>query len=296
MIVPLVCGAAVGLSAWLAVRALRVRPIELQRAVADLGRVRLASDAVGSGTSLSARVGAFVARAAQGAGLVTQRLQHDLRIVDRSLERHAFDKALLAGAGFILPVLMGAALHAAGVGVSPAVGLIVALGLAVGGFVIPDLNLRSEVASRQRDFSFALGAYLELVTVILAGGAGVETALTDAASAGDGPAFVELRRCLATCRLTGHTPWDAFAQLGEEIGVPALAELAASVSLAGEQGAKVRASLTAKAESLRAHELAATEAAAQAATERMALPLVMLLFGFVLFIGYPAVARVLTSL
>ena len=78
--------------------------------------------------------------------------------------------------------------------------------------------------------------------------------------------------------------------------MPALGELAASVTLAGEQGAKVRASLTAKAASLREHEVRDAEADAEAATERMTIPLVMLLAGFVVFIGYPAMQRVLTSL
>jgi len=294
VIVPMVCGAAVGWSVWLGLRSLRARPVDLQRAVANLSQVRVEVDE--STTSHRERIGSIVARTAQASGLITDRLLGELRIMNRSVERHAFDKVLLGAYGAALPLVVGTVLTLVGVAANPLAICAASVGAGVGGFVIPDLNLRREVRVRQRTFTFALGAYLELVTVILAGGAGVETALADAAAAGDGPAFAELRRALATCRLTGRTPWDAFAQLGEELGVPALSELAASVSLAGQQGAKVRASLTAKAESLRAHELATTEAEAQAATERMALPMVMLLLGFVLFIGYPAVVRVLTSL
>ena len=62
------------------------------------------------------------------------------------------------------------------------------------------------------------------------------------------------------------------------------------------KGAKVRASLAAKAASLRTHELAEAETADQAATERMSLPIVMLFAGFLFFIGFPAVERVLTGL
>jgi tight adherence protein C len=74
------------------------------------------------------------------------------------------------------------------------------------------------------------------------------------------------------------------------------AVLAASVSLAGTEGAKVRASLAAKAASLRTHELAEAETADQAATERMSLPVVLLFAGFLVFLGYPAVEKVLTGL
>jgi uncharacterized membrane protein len=58
----------------------------------------------------------------------------------------------------------------------------------------------------------------------------------------------------------------------------------------------VRPSLTAKAASLRAHELTETEAAAQAATERMSLPVVLLFAAFLVFIGFPAIARVISGL
>ena len=46
----------------------------------------------------------------------------------------------------------------------------------------------------------------------------------------------------------------------------------------------------------RAIELAEAESEAQAATERMAIPTAMLLFGFVLLIGFPAVITVLGGL
>jgi len=70
-------------------------------------------------------------------------------------------------------------------------------------------------------------------------------------------------------------PWEA----GPRARIGELSELAASVSLAGTEGAKVRASLAAKAASLRTHELAEAETADQAATERMSLPIVMLFAG-----------------
>jgi uncharacterized membrane protein len=48
--------------------------------------------------------------------------------------------------------------------------------------------------------------------------------------------------------------------------------------------------------SLRAHQLAEAETQAQAATERMSLPVVLLFAGFLVFIGYPAIARILAGL
>jgi hypothetical protein len=75
-----------------------------------------------------------------------------------------------------------------------------------------------------------------------------------------------------------------------------LSELAASVSLAGTEGAKVRASLAAKAAALRTHQITDAEADAQAATERMSLPVMALFLGFLVFIGFPALTQVLNGL
>ncbi len=47
---------------------------------------------------------------------------------------------------------------------------------------------------------------------------------------------------------------------------------------------------------MRTHELTEAEGQAQAATERMSLPVICLFAGFLLFTAYPAVATVLGSL
>jgi tight adherence protein C len=56
-----------------------------------------------------------------------------------------------------------------------------------------------------------------------------------------------------------------------DTGYAELGELVASAGLDGSEGAKVRASLSAKAASLRAHQLSEAEARAGAATERIGL-------------------------
>jgi tight adherence protein C len=130
----------------------------------------------------------------------------------------------------------------------------------------------------------------------LAGGAGVESALRDAAAIGEGWSFVQLHNALETTVLTGETPWAVLSRLGAELSVPELAELAASLSLAGTEGARVRESLAVKATSLRDHALAEAEAEAQSTTERMAVPVVMLFLGFLVLIGYPAVHAIMNTI
>ena len=50
--------------------------------------------------------------------------------------------------------------------------------------------------------------------------------------------------------------------------------------------------MSAKADTVRGHQIAETEAAAEAATERMTVPVAVLLFGFLVFIAYPAIAQI----
>lgn len=234
----------------------------------------------------------FVAPLA-GLGLPSSRLNRDLAIVGRSVEVHLADKAVLGIAGLLLPTFLSLALGTVDMWLPWQMSLTASLLTGGLGFVVPDLNVHREGARRRADFRLALSAYLNLIRVTLAGGAGVDAALTDAAAVGQGRSFTQLRQALTTAKITRTTPWATLRALGEELDVRELVELSSSVSLAGTEGAKVRASLRAKAAALRTRELADAEGEAQAATERMSLPVIVLFVGFLLFIGYPAVSQVL---
>jgi len=153
-------------------------------------------------------------------------------------------------------------------------------------------RLSKDAARARRTFSYALSSYLDLASVLLAGGAGSETALIAAAATGDSWSFRMLRETLESAR-AGRTPsWRAFGELGRRIGVVDLERLAGSMQLAGEHGAKVRVSLATQADALRARQIGEIEADAQAATERMGVPTVLLFVGFIALLGYPALELV----
>ena len=114
---------------------------------------------------------------------------------------------------------------------------------------------RSDAAKHRAAFRDALGSFLDLVVISLASGAGVDQALDEAASVGSGPAYAELRYALAEARLARVPPWDILAALGRRVAVPELQQLAATVGLAGTEGAKVRASLRSRAVALRERQL-----------------------------------------
>jgi Flp pilus assembly protein TadB len=293
MITGLLLGAGMGFGAFIVARALMGRAVPLAVALAALDRPSVVHTAGETSGRWHGRAGRQARSLCQALGVALEARQPDLRIAGRTAEQLAFDKLMALVAGVATPVLTALVAAAGGTMLPVPVVVVVALGLGGAGFVVPDALLRSAAAAKRDGFRHALSAYLDLVNVLLAGAAGMETALEAAAEAGDGWVFAELRTALDRARVLRESPWDAFARLGAELGVQELVELAASVRLAGEQGARIKASLAAKAASLRGHQLARAEAAAHAASERMAVPNVLMFLGFLAFVGYPALVSII---
>lgn len=153
--------------------------------------------------------------------------------------------------------------------------------------------LARRAADRRRHFRVVIASFVDLVVLGLAGGVGIDGALFAAAQVTPDWAARRLARALLTARDSGVAPWTALAAVGDELGVSELVELSHTVQLAGTEGARIRQSLTARGASLRRHEQAEAESAANAMTERLFLPGALLLLGFLLFIGFPAVHRIL---
>ncbi|WP_329555231.1 type II secretion system F family protein [Streptomyces sp. NBC_00696] len=290
-------GAGAGLGLWALLVWLVPPPPPLAELISRLNATPARPPILTTGTGgWAVRVGSPFAGLLRAAGLPGRTVGQDLAIVERSPETHLAEKAVLALVGLLLPTVVGVLLTLGGRPLPWPVPLGVSLVLAIAGFFLPDATVRAEADRRRDAFRHALGAYLNLVHVLLAGGAGIEGALTDAADIGQGWSFQQLRRALNTARLTRTSPWATLGQLGEELQISELAELAAALSLAGTEGAKVRASLTARAAAMRQRSGAESEGRANAATERMAMPGVLMAFGFIVFIFYPALAQITNSL
>ena len=153
---------------------------------------------------------------------------------------------------------------------------------------VPVKQVATASRVRRSDMDLAVAVYLDLVNVLLAGGAGVETAMLAAAGAGDGFSFEQIRLALVRAQSSRGSYWDSLRELGERTGVESLEDVAHSVQLAGEHGARIRQSLAAKATALRSKNLARIEHEAEQRTEHMGLPIVLLFLGFIMLVGYPA--------
>ncbi|XVQ87405.1 type II secretion system protein [Microbispora siamensis] len=341
MIATVLCGAVLGLGLFLLVRALfpprpglTARLAALDQARDGKGVPRAPLIAPEEDVSEFRRMlGLRLARFYAARGWEARSIKADLALLGKSFEGFLATKLLLGVSGLLaFPLLVGW-LALMGWGVSVQVPLWSALVVCVIFFLLPDAQIRRDAAVRRRDFRHAVGAFLDLVSMNLAGGRGVPEALmmavavgspvttpgalngtvhgtahgavngtaavTTGAANGAGPApgsnwaMERIREALANARIVGITPWQALGQLGDEINVDELRDLSAALGLVADDGAKVRASLTARAATLRRRELAEVEGKAGERSQSMLVAQLLLCAGFVIFLSFPAAMKML---
>ena len=217
-------------------------------------------------------------------------MRGDLRLLRRSPE----EQAALLLTSTLLGVLWAPVVAAGGWLVGFRLPVAIPLWLAAAGGGIGAISamrsVKTAASARRTEFSHALSSFCDVTGMCLAAGRGVESSLETAARTGTGWAYRELQMALRTGYVRGDTPWDALTCLGEDADLADLTELAAALSLAGDQGAAVRDTVTSKAKAIRERLTADAERSAASVTERMGIPATFLLFGFVAFLGFPAIA------
>jgi len=214
-------------------------------------------------------------------------LRSDLEVTDTSFDDFAIEKAR---AGLAAGVCLALVAKLAGVISGGMPLLIVGLLAASVGYMAPDFELKKKAKARRLEFSRALTSFITLIGSSISGGGGVSTAMRDAVAMGNGWVFDKLRNALDEAALNGTSSWHALDALGCKLQVTALIELAGSLTLAGNSGARVTETLHSRAESSRAKELAEMRSEAEAKSSTLGLPVGIMLIGWVIFLGYPAVA------
>jgi tight adherence protein C len=243
--------------------------------------------------NLDERVGRLVGRSRGGGPHLNPGLRADLALLE--IEPAAFlGSRIICGlaCALLAPALAAVAVVAgdhAGWQVPGAGSLL----LGLGGYLLPLSDVGRRARQRRRQFVRTLSSFLDVLAIALAAGEMISGALTLASRSGDGWAYVLIRRTLRDADQRGVAPWDALARAATELGLSELGEVAASVRLAGADGAQVRRTLMAKAEGLRVRTLTDLHRQANEATSRMVLPLVGFVVGFLTLMAYPALTQIL---
>ncbi|GAA3570650.1 hypothetical protein GCM10022222_63450 [Amycolatopsis ultiminotia] len=217
----------------------------------------------------------------------------DLDVLDQTAERY-LTRRLAWAAGAAAAVLAVTVLAwAGGIGVPGPVTALAVLAAAVEGSVVPVLAVRGDADRAREEFRRATAAYLDLVAQERATGRAPSQAL-GAAAVGDSWAFAPISRTLGRATRAGHTPWEALSRLGKRMDVVELCDLADILATAAD-GAAIYSTLIAKASALRSAALAADKTDANSRSQRLALPVAVLLVAFLLTAMYPALTRLLPA-
>jgi tight adherence protein C len=240
-----------------------------------------------------AHIGSRISTGLTGRGITQTALRHDLGLLGRTYESHLGVQALAGLCGGLLAAASTAGMLAAGISVPPAATA--ALILLVGAVfaLLPEADVRRRAAAHRRTFRHALGSFLDLVAMSMAGGRGLDESLISSARTGSAWPFALIAETLQRARAVGERPWTALRALGQRIGVDELTDLAGSVELVAESGSRIRDTLAARASTLRRRQIADSEGKAAEREQSLRIAQLIIGFGFVVFIGYPAVANVL---
>jgi hypothetical protein len=124
-------------------------------------------------------------------------------------------------------------------------------------------------------------------------GAAVPEALLRAADTGDSWVFQRLATVLRRTHYTGQNPWDALADMGHQYDLADLVDLADIMRLAGADGTRVYTSLRARGAAMRNATLNQQISRANAAGERIAVPVALLVLVLAITLVVPAVLRMI---
>jgi hypothetical protein len=240
----------------------------------------------GAAAALGARIVGVLERQPRLVPTVVQ-----LRLVERSPEGHATMLCAAAVAGFVVPgALIGLLQWAGLLGLGWYVPGAAAGASAVLAPMLVHLSTRERAEQVRSDLRYQVSAYLDVVTMLLAGNSGYEGALEHAAHAGDGRLFAELRRRMRESSARGESLTDALRRTGADLGLDELEQVAATAALSAAEGAPVARTLAAKCATLRTALATDQESEARLRTSRLTTPIVGMALIFMALVIYPALS------
>jgi tight adherence protein C len=214
----------------------------------------------------------------------------NLAIIGWTRAQLAARKLTLALAGLLTPSLFGLVFVLLDVPVPFVLPVAVGLGIAVVGWFLPSAEAREAAEKARVEFRSNLESFLTLVAGERRARGSVEQALEEAAEISGSMPFVRMRRAIRRAALSGRKPWGELRDLGEELQVAELRNLADIAAVAAD-GASVYNTLLASARTLRHAELSDARTEANQVSERMSRPLALLVTGLTLFVLVPFMLR-----
>lgn len=167
------------------------------------------------------------------------------------------------------------------------------LAIAATVWVVFGAVIHEQAQKRRRTMRYALVGFLTLVALHRAANRAMGQALDRAARSSDTWAYLTIARRMQVAVRGGSNEWAGLQELGVELGIDELADIADIADLGGNAGASVYSTLMARAQSLSRELQISEEEEATAASTRLAVPKVLLTVTMAAFLLYPALIRLM---
>lgn len=146
-----------------------------------------------------------------------------------------------------------------------------------------------QAATRRLEMREALVSYLTVLALYRASGEGMVSAMQQAAAASDAWTYRRIDARLSACLRAGLSPQEGLRQLGRELRISEIGDVADITATASLEGAGVFTTLLARADALRNQMQSDAEAQASARSVRLGIPKAVLVLTGVVFLAYPLI-------
>ena len=189
------------------------------------------------------------------------------------------------GAGLLVGAILGLAF-----GGFSAKGLLITLGAAVAGFLLPDLLLMNAGQKRQEQLRLGLADALDMLTVCVEAGQGFDAALMQVARATTGPISGEFARVLSEIQL-GKSRGDAFSSLAARTSATEAKTFVSALVQADRLGLPIANVLREQSNQMRLVRRQRAEEKAQKVPVKILFPMLLCIFPalFIVIIGPGAI-------
>ncbi|MFZ5814758.1 MAG: type II secretion system F family protein [Bacillota bacterium] len=192
--------------------------------------------------------------------------------------------------------LFGILLASPTLGSKPLLGLMMIFLISLLGYRLPDFMLSRTVSVRREKIDRALPDVLDLLSVSVEAGLGLDGAIQKVGEKFPEPTAGEFRELLKAIRL-GAPRAEALRELADRTGVPDMRTFTAAVIQAEQLGVSISRVLKAQAEALRVKRKQRIEEKAMTLPVKMLFPMVLFIFPtiFIVVLG-PVMIRVFETL
>jgi len=151
------------------------------------------------------------------------------------------------------------------------------------GFFFPQLWLQSRINARQNDIRRALPDALDLLTICVEAGLGLEAAMSKVCEKWENQLSLALLRAIREIQL-GKARRDAMRDMAERVGLPEMTSFVAAIIQSEVLGVSLAKILRIQSDQMRVRRRQRAEELAREAPVKMILPLAFLIFPSILII------------